>query len=207
MTKETMEALISEELSFEHMRLFPSVEKVFEMYAKRHGLDDWRNEISEEWDRVQKVLAAQDVIFDFAEKSIASRDRLTSALASQINSIRGKRKRLPECILLAHIIECEIAGDAEAAIVLTKAKKLATHKALGRVKLRSRAKRGILLWSLWMGEGKPEDISRDKLWNLFCEKYPETLDDVQDERAAKSMAFRDAKLAFLKTNPGGDSRR
>lgn len=123
-------------------------------------------------------------------------------LSLQLSLIQGSEASLRESKLLLRFLEKEIRGDLKAQETLNEARKFIDD--LGQEPVfRSRAKRAYQLSIIWRELDHPVNIHRDELWKIFCDQHPELLDNVQDERKAKSLAFKDAKLSFLKANEGG----
>ena len=98
-----------------------------------------------------------------------------------------------------------IKGDPNAVEVINEAERIFSEWKKGP-SLRTKDRKHALL-KIWHGLGSPKDMSRDDLWNRFCEERPELLEGVQDERKIKFLTFKAAHLDFLPTNPGGRPKR
>ena len=122
-------------------------------------------------------------------------------LAFQMLTMRGREERLLENKLLMRITEKNMQKNLQAADLIKDAQELLILWDKGP--MRAGIERAFMLKAIWIELGHPIGISRDELWKLFEERHPELLDDVQNERKAKSLAFKEDELSFLKSNPGG----
>ncbi|MDA7645940.1 hypothetical protein N8721_00895 [bacterium] len=123
-------------------------------------------------------------------------------LASQIANIQSLDTSLVESKLLLRYLQKEIRGEEKAKETLKEARDILGVLSHDPV-FRARRERAYRLSLIWKELAYPRGIHRDELWKIFCDRHPELLDNVQDERKAKSLAFSDAKLSFLKANKGG----
>ena len=127
-------------------------------------------------------------------------------LAMDIILIHGASKSLSDSKLLLRFLEKSLCRDRKAEKLLTAAKELAAEWQR-EPSFRAGTNRAFRLSVIWAELGNPPSITRDELWAIFCKRHPELLDDVLDERKAKSSAFKDARLSFLKINKGGKPLR